>query len=129
MLSDAPEALLARVASGSPAGAKQLETLRQWAADTRRDGYAVSHGEREEGISAVAVPVTVKMPDPITIPTPRNARLHGPSVFRSRLSGSSEDAIRSSILLVRKRVDIKAGRLTLALAVRLPPRSGFIESN
>ena len=57
LLSDAPEALLARVASGSPVGTKQLETLRQWAADTRRDGYAVSHGEREEGISAVAVPV------------------------------------------------------------------------
>lgn len=58
LLSDAADALLARVASRSPAGPKLLETLRQWAADTRRDGYAVSHGEREEGISAVAVPVT-----------------------------------------------------------------------
>jgi DNA-binding IclR family transcriptional regulator len=57
LLSDAPEALLARVAGRSPAGPEHLETLRQWAADTRRDGYAVSHGEREEGISAVAVPV------------------------------------------------------------------------
>jgi DNA-binding IclR family transcriptional regulator len=58
LLSDAPEALLVRVASRSPAGPEHLETLRQWAADARRDGYAVSHGEREEGISAVSVPVT-----------------------------------------------------------------------
>jgi DNA-binding IclR family transcriptional regulator len=58
LLSDAPETLLARVAHGSPAGDSHLETLRQWAAGVRRDGYAVSHGEREDGISAVAVPVT-----------------------------------------------------------------------
>jgi DNA-binding IclR family transcriptional regulator len=58
LLSDAPEALLARVAHRSPDGDKHLETLLRWAADVRRDGYAVSHGEREEGISAVAVPVT-----------------------------------------------------------------------
>lgn len=58
LLSDAPEALLARVARRSPNGEKQLETLLKWAADARRDGYAVSHGEREDGISAVAVPVT-----------------------------------------------------------------------
>ena len=58
LLSDAPETLLARVARRSPDGEKHLETLKQWAADARRDGYAVSHGEREDGISAVAVPVT-----------------------------------------------------------------------
>lgn len=58
LLNDAPQALLARVARRSPAGEKHLETLLKWAADARRDGYAVSHGEREEGISAVAVPVT-----------------------------------------------------------------------
>jgi DNA-binding IclR family transcriptional regulator len=50
LLSDAPETLLARVARRSPDGEKHLETLKQWAAD--------SHGEREDGISAVAVPVT-----------------------------------------------------------------------
>ena len=46
LLSDAPETLLARVARRSPDGEKHLETLKQWAADARRDGYAVSHGER-----------------------------------------------------------------------------------
>ncbi|MGH3249305.1 MAG: IclR family transcriptional regulator [Trebonia sp.] len=58
LLSDAPEALLARVARRSPDGEERLETLRKWAADARRDGYAVSHGEREDGISAVAAPIT-----------------------------------------------------------------------
>ena len=58
LLSDAPETLLARVARRSPGGEKHLETLLRAVAGVRRDGYAVSHGEREEGISAVAVPVT-----------------------------------------------------------------------
>lgn len=58
LLSDAPEALLLRVARRSPHGEAHLETLLKWAADVRRDGFAVSHGEREEGLSAVAVPVT-----------------------------------------------------------------------
>src|SRR5579863_5985612 len=47
-----------------------------------------------------AVPVTVKIPEPITMPTPRKARAHGPSVFRSRCDGSSDDLISSSIDLV-----------------------------
>jgi DNA-binding IclR family transcriptional regulator len=58
LLSDAPEALLLRVARHSPYGEEHLETLRGWAADARREGFAVSHGEREEGLSAVAAPVT-----------------------------------------------------------------------
>lgn len=58
LLSDAPETLLTRVARRSPYGEEHLDTLRRWAADVRRDGYAVSHGEREEGLSAVAAPVT-----------------------------------------------------------------------
>jgi DNA-binding IclR family transcriptional regulator len=58
LLSDAPETLLARVAQRSPGGDSHLATLRAWVASARRDGHAVSHGEREEGLSAVAVPVT-----------------------------------------------------------------------
>jgi hypothetical protein len=50
-----------------------------------------------------AVPVTVKIPDPITAPIPRNVRLHGPSVFFSRWLGSSEDAMSSSMFFVRKK--------------------------
>ncbi len=58
LLSDAPGSLLVRVAHRSPGGDRHVDTLKQWADDARRDGYAVSHGEREEGISAVAVPIT-----------------------------------------------------------------------
>lgn len=58
LLSDAPEELLVRVAQRSPYGDAHLTRLRQWTAGARRDGYAVSHGEREEGISAVAAPVS-----------------------------------------------------------------------
>jgi DNA-binding IclR family transcriptional regulator len=58
LLSDAPDALLARIARRSPYGDGHAQTLREQAAEARRDGYAVSHGEREEGLSAVAVAVT-----------------------------------------------------------------------
>lgn len=58
LLSDATETFLSRVAHRSPYGDGHLETLRKWTADARRDGFATSHGEREEGLSAVAVPIT-----------------------------------------------------------------------
>lgn len=57
LLAEADDALLSRVAERSPAGAEHLETLRRWTADARKHGFAVSHGEHEEGLSSVAVPV------------------------------------------------------------------------
>jgi DNA-binding IclR family transcriptional regulator len=57
LLLDAPEALLRRVAETSPYGTAHLETLRTWIEEARAQGYATSHGDREEGLSAVAVPV------------------------------------------------------------------------
>ena len=57
LLIDAPETLLARVARRSPYGEGHLDTLRSWVAAAKRDGFAASHGEREEGLSAVAVPI------------------------------------------------------------------------
>ncbi|MFI6482226.1 IclR family transcriptional regulator [Nonomuraea sp. NPDC050663] len=57
LLRDAEEPLLARVVRSSPHGKEHLETLRRWIAQAAADGYAVSHGEREPGTSAVAVPV------------------------------------------------------------------------
>ena len=53
---------------------------------------------------AAAVPVRMKMPEPITAPMPKAVRLHGPSVRRSFFSGSSEAAISASMLFVRKRL-------------------------
>ena len=58
LLRDAPESLLTRIARRSPYGEGHLATLREWIGQASLDGYAVSHGEREEGLSAVAVPIT-----------------------------------------------------------------------
>lgn len=57
LLADAPASTLERVASMSPQGAERLTDLRSAVDRARQDGYAVSHGEREVGVSAVAVPV------------------------------------------------------------------------
>src|ERR1700761_8786599 len=49
---------------------------------------------------AMAVPTTVKIPEPITAPIPRAVSDHGPSVFLRQCSGSSESLINLSIDLV-----------------------------
>ena len=46
---------------------------------------------------AIAVPTTVKIPEPITAPMPSAVSDHGPSVFLSRCSGSSDSEISLSI--------------------------------
>jgi len=51
---------------------------------------------------AMAVPTTVKMPEPITAPMPSAVSDHGPSVFFSRCSGSSESEISLSMDLHAK---------------------------
>jgi hypothetical protein len=50
----------------------------------------------------IAVPMTVKMPEPITAPMPRAVSDHGPRVFFSRCSGSSDSRISLSIDLRAK---------------------------
>ncbi|MEW1585406.1 IclR family transcriptional regulator [Micromonospora vinacea] len=57
LLRDAPEALLDRIAATAPAGASHTATLREWVDDAALKGYATSAGEREPGLSAVAVPI------------------------------------------------------------------------
>ncbi|HEX5235165.1 MAG TPA: hypothetical protein VFW25_07550 [Silvibacterium sp.] len=59
---------------------------------------------------AMAVPITVKMPEPITAPMPSEVRETGPSVFRSLCSGSSESAMSLSMDLQEKAWD---GRVRL----------------
>jgi DNA-binding IclR family transcriptional regulator len=51
LLRDAPTGLLERIA------VEHLPVLREQIADAAQDGYGVSHGEREVGLSAVAVPI------------------------------------------------------------------------
>ena len=51
---------------------------------------------------AMAVPTTVKMPEPITAPMPRAVREMGPRVFFNLRSGSSESEISLSMDLQQK---------------------------
>ena len=50
----------------------------------------------------MAVPMTVKMPEPMTAPMPRAVRDTGPSDFLSAVSGISDSVISLSIDLVAK---------------------------
>ena len=46
---------------------------------------------------AIAVPITVKMPDPITAPIPRAVSDQGPRLFLRAFSGASDSRISLSI--------------------------------
>jgi hypothetical protein len=50
----------------------------------------------------MAVPMTVKMPEPMTAPMPSEVSETGPSVFRSLCSGSSDSAMSLSMDLQEK---------------------------
>jgi len=55
-----------------------------------------------DGLPPIAVPMTVKMPEPMTAPMPSAVSEIGPSVFRSAFSGFSESEISLSIDFVAK---------------------------
>ncbi len=57
LLRDASAALLERVARSSPYGPGHVKQLREWINEAAVRGFATSHGEREEGLSAVAAPI------------------------------------------------------------------------
>lgn len=57
LLRNASAELLERIARSSPYGPGHARRLREWIDEASTDGYAVSHGERDEGLSAVAVPI------------------------------------------------------------------------
>jgi DNA-binding IclR family transcriptional regulator len=57
LLRNASPALLERVARSSPWGDGHVRRMREWIDEATGQGYAVSHGEREAGLSAVAVPI------------------------------------------------------------------------
>ena len=54
------------------------------------------------GLPPMAVPMTVKMPEPMTAPMPRAVSETGPSDFLSAVSGRSLSAISLSMDLVAK---------------------------
>ena len=57
LLADADPQVMARIVAGAPRGRADLADLQEAVEQARADGHAVSHGERESGVSAVAVPV------------------------------------------------------------------------
>ena len=57
LLRNTSPALLARIARASPWGEGHAGQMQEWIAEATRHGYAVSHGERDAGLSAVAVPI------------------------------------------------------------------------
>ena len=57
LLRGASPGLLDRIARSSPYGPGHTKRLREWIDDAAVQGYAVSHGEREDGLSAVAAPI------------------------------------------------------------------------
>src|ERR1017187_3224052 len=67
---------------------------------------------------AMAVPMTVKMPEPITAPMPSAVRDHGPRLFLSESSGSSDSLMSLSI-------DLRASSW-LGRAVLLKPPGAWI---
>lgn len=63
LLRDAPDGFLERIIKSAPAGSDHLSVLKDGIARAGRDGYGVSHGEREVGLSAVAVPISGRQGD------------------------------------------------------------------
>lgn len=57
LLRNAPDGLLERIAKSAPSGVEHLPVLRDEITGAAQAGYGVSHGEREVGLSAVAVPI------------------------------------------------------------------------
>jgi DNA-binding IclR family transcriptional regulator len=57
LLRDADRTLLTRIARGSPYGVDYVTALKAQIDEAAVQGFAVSHGERENGLSAVAVPI------------------------------------------------------------------------
>jgi DNA-binding IclR family transcriptional regulator len=57
LLRDADPGLLERIAQNSPYGRRHVKRLQEWIDEAAGRGYAVSHGEREDGLSAVAAPI------------------------------------------------------------------------
>src|SRR5690349_6473859 len=57
LLRNASPSLLGRVARSSPYGDTHVKRLQEWIDEAAHQGHAISHGEREDGLSAVAVPI------------------------------------------------------------------------
>lgn len=111
-------------ASAGPApGRPATAPLVWWSQPTIRSMTGESiHLAVWAGLPPIAVPMTVKMPEPMTAPMPRAVSDTGPSVFWRQCSGRSDSEISLSMDLVAKICLGKAGGWLLAKARR---RCGF----
>jgi DNA-binding IclR family transcriptional regulator len=57
LLRNATPAMLERVARSSPYGEGHVRRMQEWIDEAAQAGHATSHGERDAGLSAVAVPI------------------------------------------------------------------------
>ncbi|HEX6325416.1 MAG TPA: IclR family transcriptional regulator [Jiangellaceae bacterium] len=57
LLRDASDGLLEQIARSAPGGGEHMSVMRAEISSAAQAGYGVSHGEREVGLSAVAVPI------------------------------------------------------------------------
>jgi len=64
---------------------------------------------------AIAVPTTVKMPDPMTAPMPSEVSATGPSVFLRRVSGFSESEMSLSMDFLANNWEAMLGRWSLVV--------------
>ena len=60
LLANSSRAIIDAVAAESPPGAAQLDTLLMWCEQVGERGWAQSHAERDDGVSAVAVPIRAR---------------------------------------------------------------------
>ncbi|WP_073258376.1 IclR family transcriptional regulator [Cryptosporangium aurantiacum] len=96
LLRDADESRLRRIVRSSPEGAERLARLRSEIAEASARGFAVSHGEREAGLSAVAVAIEGRSGGVVAALT-----LSGPTV---RFSEPQVDAFAQDLIGVARRL-------------------------
>lgn len=58
LLQDASDDVLRHIARASPHGEEHAARLKEWTQEAARRGYAVSTSEYDEGLTAIAVPIT-----------------------------------------------------------------------
>jgi DNA-binding IclR family transcriptional regulator len=102
LLSGASDQLLERVADTAPVGRRVLPDIRKAIDEAAANGFAVSRGEREAGITAVAVPVRGKSGDVVAA-----LSLSGPSIrfTEDRIATFITDLQRCSAVMSRHGFD------------------------
>lgn len=94
LLASLDDKSLLRIAAASPKGAPYMETLQNWRTEAVRLGFAVSHGELEDGLSVVAVPVGTAS-NPVATLSLAGPKERFSTRTSSRLAGLLEESLRT----------------------------------